>query len=164
MLWVDWVILAIIAISASISLIRGFVREAMSLAGWVIAFFIAKGFYQDLALFLADSIETPSLRFGVAWVMLFFATLTVAGLVNYLIGRLIQAVGLSGMDRLMGMVFGALRGILVVSLVAIGLKAFTPVPQDPWWKKSQLIPHVEILGNWFYDHMRSVIPGSSDTR
>jgi membrane protein required for colicin V production len=91
----------------------------------------------------------------VAWAGLFLITLTVTGLVNYLIGQLVEKAGLSGMDRIMGMAFGALRGILIVSLAVIALRAFTPVEQDPWWKKSQLIPHVEILGNWFYDHFKS---------
>ncbi len=158
MLWVDWAILIIIGISAGISLIRGFVREALSLAGWIIAFFVAKGFYLELSSLLVDYIETPSLRFGAAWAALFLASLTLTGLINYLIGRLVEKAGLSGMDRIMGMAFGALRGVLIVSLIVIGLRAFTPVQQDPWWKQSQLIPHVEILGNWFYDHFKGTIP------
>jgi membrane protein required for colicin V production len=155
MLWVDWAILIIIGISAGISLIRGFVREALSLAGWIIAFFVARGFYQEVSSLLVDTIDTPSVRYGVAWAGLFLITLTITGLVNYLIGQLVEKAGLSGMDRIMGMAFGALRGILIVSVAVISLRAFTPVEQDPWWKKSQLIPHVEILGNWFYSHFKS---------
>ncbi|MET1255608.1 CvpA family protein [Aliikangiella maris] len=158
MQWVDWAILIIICISAGVSLLRGFVREALSLAGWIVAFFIAKGFYQDVALLLEDQIDTPSLRYGVAWAALFFITLTVTGLINYIIGKLVEKAGLSGMDRIMGMAFGALRGILVVSVAVITLNAFTLVQQDPWWKKSRLIPHVEMIGNWFYDHFKDSIP------
>jgi membrane protein required for colicin V production len=158
MLWVDWAILIIIGISAGISLLRGFVREALSLAGWIIAFFIAKSFYQELSELLTSYINTPSLRYGAAWAALFLVTLTVTGLLNYLLGQLVVNAGLSGMDRIMGMVFGALRGVLVVSLAIIALRAFTPVEQDPWWKRSQIIPHVEILGNWFYDHFKDAVP------
>ncbi|TQV87337.1 CvpA family protein [Aliikangiella coralliicola] len=158
MQWVDWAILIVIGLSAGISLMRGFVREALSLAGWVIAFFVAKGFYQDFSVLLNDHIETPSLRYAVAWASLFIITLTATGLVNYIIGQLVEKAGLSGMDRIMGMAFGALRGVLVVSLVVIGLRVFTPVEQDPWWRQSQLIPHVEIIGNWFYDHFKDSIP------
>jgi len=158
MLWVDWTILILISISAGISLLRGFVREALSLAGWIIAFFVAKGFYQEFSELLVEYIQTPSLRYGAAWAGLFLASLTVTGLLNYLIGQLVEKAGLSGMDRIMGMAFGALRGVLIVSLVVIGLRAFTPVEQDPWWKQSQFIPHVEILGNWFYDHFKGSIP------
>ena len=158
MQWVDWVILIVISLSAGISLLRGFVREALSLAGWIIAFFVAKGFYQEFSVLLENYIETPSLRLAVSWLSLFFITLTATGLVNYIIGQLVEKAGLSGMDRIMGMAFGALRGVLVVSLAAITLKAFTPVSQDPWWRESQLIPHVENIGNWFYDHFKDSIP------
>ncbi|WP_196138074.1 CvpA family protein [Aliikangiella sp. G2MR2-5] len=158
MQWIDWAILIVIGLSAGISLLRGFVREALSLAGWILAFFVAKGFYQDFAVLLESHIETPSLRLAVSWAALFFITLTAAGLVNYIIGQLVEKAGLSGMDRIMGMAFGALRGILVVSFAIIALRAFTPVAQDPWWKRSQLIPHVEIIGNWFYDHLKDTIP------
>ena len=59
MQWVDWAILIIIGVSAGISLLRGFVREALSLAGWILAFFVAKGFYTDFSNLLVNHIETP---------------------------------------------------------------------------------------------------------
>ena len=105
MQWVDWVILIVIGLSAGISLLRGFVREALSLAGWIIAFFVAKGFYKEFSILLEAYIETPSLRLAVSWLALFFLTLTATGLVNYIIGQLVEKAGLSGMDRVMGMAF-----------------------------------------------------------
>lgn len=158
MQWIDWAILIVIGISAGISLLRGFVREALSLAGWILAFFAAKGFYTDFSALLVEYIETPSLRYGVAWATIFLLTLTVSGLINFIIGRLVEKAGLSGMDRIMGMAFGALRGVLVVALAIITLRTFTPVEQDNWWRQSQLIPHVEIIGKWFYDHLKDSIP------
>ncbi len=159
MQWIDWAILIVIGLSAGISLIRGFVREALSLAGWVIAFFVAKGFYQEFSSLLDSHIETPSLRYAVSWAALFLLTLTVSGLVNYLLGQLVEKAGLSGMDRIMGMAFGALRGVLIVAVLILVLREFTPVQQDRWWQKSQLIPHVEQLSNWFYEQVDDVIPG-----
>ena len=158
MQWIDWAILIIIALSAGVSLLRGFVREALSLAGWIIAFFVAKGFYQEFSVFLEPHIETPSLRFAVSWAALFLLTLSASGLVNYIIGQLVEKAGLSGMDRMMGMAFGALRGVLVTSVLVILLREFTPVEQDKWWSQSQLIPHVETLGSWFYDQVDGVLP------
>ena len=158
MQWVDWAIIIIIVISAGISLLRGFVREALSLAGWIIAFFVAKGFYREFSVLLDGHIQTPSLKYGVAWAFLFLLTLTLTGLVNYIIGQLVEKAGLSGMDRIMGMAFGALRGVLVVSLAVITVRTFTPMSEDPWWRQSTLIPHVEIIGNWFYDHFKDSIP------
>ena len=159
MQWIDWAILIIIGLSAGISLLRGFVREALSLAGWVLAFFVAKGFYQEFSTLLTSYIDTPSLRYAVSWAALFVLTLTISGLVNYLLSQLIEKAGLSGMDRIMGMAFGALRGVLLVSLGVLLLREFTPVQQDKWWKQSQLVPHVEILSNWFFEQVDDVMPG-----
>ncbi|GAA4352682.1 hypothetical protein GCM10023150_20530 [Kangiella taiwanensis] len=158
MIWVDWVILAIIGVSALISLLRGFVREALSLAGWVAAFFIAKMFYEPLAELFVDHIETNSIRLGVAWLSIFVATLIIAGIINYTVGRMVDAAGMSGTDRFLGMFFGALRGVLIVALLVLGLKQFTPVPKDKWWGESSLIPHMEVVAAWFYEKLGQVVP------
>ena len=138
-----------------ISLVRGFIREAFSLAGWILAFFVAKWFYLDLASLLTTHIETPSLRMGISWGVLFFLTLTMSGLVNFLLSQFIERAGLSGMDRMMGMAFGALRGVLVAALAIIALKVFTPVQKDEWWQDSELREHFELIGGWFYDHLKN---------
>jgi len=158
MQWIDWAILIVIGLSAGISLLRGFVREALSLAGWFLAFFVAKGFYQEFSSLLESQIETTSLRYAVSWAALFIITLTVSGLINYILSRLIDKAGLSGMDRIMGMAFGALRGILIVSVATLLLKELTPVQKDHWWKDSELIPHMVLLGSWFYDRADEVVP------
>lgn len=163
MQWVDWAILIIIGLSAGISLIRGFVREALSLIGWIIAFWVAKGFYTEVATLLIGHIESSSLRYGVAWGGLFLTTLAVTGLVNYIVSRIVSRAGLSGMDRIMGMVFGALRGVLLAAAIFIGLRSFTLMAQEPWWMKSQFIPHIEIIGSWFYEHLKDTISNSSSS-
>ncbi|WP_251359768.1 CvpA family protein [Kangiella sp. TOML190] len=157
MVWVDWAILAIIGLSALISLMRGFVREALSLAGWIAAFLLAKTFYEPVAQMLVEHIETNSLRLGVAWVSIFIITLFIAGVINYMIGKMIDKAGLSGTDRFLGMGFGALRGVLIVALIILGLRQFTPVPKDDWWGESKLIPHMEVVAEWFYDKLGDVV-------
>ena len=158
MQWIDWAIIIVVSLSAAISLLRGFTREALALAGWILAFFIAKGFYKEFSTLLTSFIETPSLRYSVAWVSLFLLTLIVMGLINYVLSQLIEKTGLSGMDRIMGMFFGALRGVLLASVAVILMREFTLVNEDNWWKNSQLIPHVEVLGNWFYDKVDDALP------
>lgn len=162
MIWVDWVILAIIGISALISLMRGFVREAMSLAAWVAAYLFAKAFYEPASLWLEPHIDTNSLRLGVAWAALFVGVLVVAGIINHLIGKMFDKAGLSGIDRLLGMAFGALRGVLIVALIVLGLKQFTPLPKDKWWGESTLIPHMETIAQWSYDKLGEVVPELKD--
>lgn len=157
MIWVDWAILAIIGLSALISIMRGFVREALSLAGWIAAYLLAKAFYVPASELLVDQIDTNSLRLGVAWVSIFVLTLLIAGVINYAIGKMIDKSGLSGTDRFLGMGFGALRGILIVALIVLGLKQFTPVPKDDWWQKSSLIPHMTMVAEWSYDKLGEVV-------
>lgn len=147
LIWVDLVILGIILVSTVISLIRGFVREAFSLAVWVLAFWVSWTFFREVAFRLEPWIETPSVRLGVAFVGLMLLSLAIGGLINYLIIRLIQSTGLSGSDRFIGMIFGAARGVLVVAVLVL-LAGLTPLPADPWWQESKLIPYFEELALW----------------
>ena len=146
--WADWTILAILTISGLISLKRGFVREALSLLTWAVAVGVAVIFHSQLAQLLGDSIQTPSLRNAVAFGLLFICTLIVGALVNYLLGELVRMTGLTGTDRLFGVMFGVLRGMIVVMLAIIFIPEVLPVAQDPWWQESVLIPHFVSLEDW----------------
>ena len=148
--WFDYAILGVIALSAGISLIRGFVREAFSLAVWVLALWVAWTFFRDLAPMLGRWIATPSVQLGLAFAGLLIATLIVGGLVNYLLIQLVQVTGLSGSDRLIGMVFGVARGAVLVCVLVL-LAGLTPFPQDPWWQDSVLVPYFEELALWMKD-------------
>ncbi len=149
--WADWAIIAVLGVSVLISVIRGFVREAMSLVVWAAALAVAMFFYQHLALWLVDVIDTPSLRFVVAWLVLFIAVLIVGGMVNYLLGQMIRATGLSGTDRLLGVIFGGARGAIVVLVVLIVLPGILPVDEDPWWRESLLVPEFLRFEGWARD-------------
>ena len=148
MIWVDWTIIAIIGVSSLISLKRGFVREAMSLASWVIAFFVAVAFHERLAALFNSQIESISLRQLIAFAILFVVTLLVCGLINMLVAELVKATGLSGTDRLLGMVFGMARGAVVVLAIVILVPMILPVNQESWWHESQIIPHLLLLEDW----------------
>lgn len=145
--WVDWLIIGIVAVSALISLTRGFVKEALSLVTWVVAGLVAWAFGGALAELLVGYIETPSIRVITACAILFVLTLILGGLVNYLIGQLVLVTGLGGTDRFLGMVFGAARGVLLV-VVAVGLLSLAPVEGDIWWRESKLIPHFLLVADW----------------
>ncbi len=147
LIWVDFVILGMVLISALISLIRGFVREAFSLAVWVLSFWISWTFFRDLSLRMEPFVTTPSVRLGVAFVILMILSLVVGGLLNYLVIRLINSTGLSGSDRFIGMIFGLARGVLLMAILVL-LAGLTPLPQDPWWQQSVLIPYFQELALW----------------
>ena len=149
MTWVDYFIIGIISLSAVISLIRGFIREAFSLAAWILAFWISWMFFRDLAVHL-DMIEVQSLRLGAAFGILFLITLILGALVNFLIGQLVQKTGLSGTDRVIGVLFGVARGAVLVSIMVL-LAGLTPFPNDAWWQESQLIGYFQELAIWLRD-------------
>ncbi|MFP1892028.1 colicin V production protein [Lonsdalea quercina] len=154
MVWVDYVIIGIIGFSALVSLIRGFVREALSLVTWGCAFFISSHYYGYLAGYFTR-FEDELVRNGIAIAILFIATLIVGAIVNYAIGSLVERTGLSGTDRVLGVCFGALRGVLIVSAILFFLDTFTGFSQSVDWKQSQLIPQFSYIIRWFFDYLQS---------
>lgn len=156
--WVDYAILTIIAISVLISLWRGFTREALSLAGWILAAWVAFTFAVNLEVLLEPHINAPSLRIVAAFAILFIATLLIAGLVNYLAGELVKKTGLTGTDRMLGIFFGVARGALVVAVLVL-LGGMTPMPADPWWKASQFMHYFQDMAIWLRQFLPDDIAG-----
>lgn len=143
--WADITILAILLFSGFISLKRGLIKEALSLAVWLVALIVAVSFKEPMAQMLTDVVATPSLRVIAAFAILFVATLIIGGLVNHLLAHLVTVTGLTGTDRFLGFLFGVIRGGLVVVAIVVFLPEFVPVEQDSWWQDSNLIPHFVAL-------------------
>jgi membrane protein required for colicin V production len=150
--WVDFAILLIVLLSSVISLLRGFVREALSLANWVLAIWVSISFAYNLATLLKGSIDSPNVRVSVAFGILFLSTLIVGALVIYLISQLVRKTGMSGTDRMLGVVFGVARGVMVVGILVL-LAGLTELPKENWWKDSMLLPHFQNLALWIRDFL-----------
>ncbi|WP_165310625.1 CvpA family protein [Vibrio ziniensis] len=159
--WLDIVILSVIGLSALISLVRGFAKEALSLIIWCGAFFIASQYYAKLAVYFTN-IKDDMIRNGAAIAALFVATLVVGAIVNYVISQLVQKTGLSGTDRILGVVFGALRGVLIVAAVLFFVDTFTALPSSEWWKSSQLVPEFSRVIAPLFEHIQATSSFLSD--
>ncbi len=151
--WADYAVIGIIIFSGLMSLIRGFVREAISLAAWILAIWAAFHFSSTMAIVIAPYVKSTALRVPLAGFILFIAVLLIGGLVNFIIGTLVDKTGLSSTDRVIGMVFGAARGVLLVAVLLL-LAQLTPMPQSFWWHNSELIPRFEPLEVW----LKSLVP------
>ena len=89
MAWIDIAIVALIVLSAVLSLFRGFVKEALALASWLVALWIAMIFYEDVAGVLAKWISEPSLQKIIAFSILFITVLLIGAVINYLASKLV---------------------------------------------------------------------------
>jgi membrane protein required for colicin V production len=154
--WIDVVIISLIALSAILSLFRGFVKEALALITWLVALWVAMAFYEELAVWLSQWIATPSAQKVTAFGILFICVLLLGAIVNYLAGKLVDKTGLTGTDKLLGVIFGVARGAAIVAILVL-LAGLTPVSQDPWWQDSQFLGYFEGFALWMRDFLPSEI-------
>jgi len=153
---IDYAIVAVLAISAVASLVRGFVREAISLASWAAALIIAFNFDDRLASLLQPYISAAAARQMAAFALLFAGTLMVGALVGSLARKLMAATGMSLIDRLLGVAFGLARAVLIIVLIiSMGRGAAEIFPSSLTQsvmpeaiQKSTLINHFLVLENW----------------
>ena len=141
---VDVIIIFVIFLSALFSLMRGFVKEAVSLTTWIMAIWISATFAPKLSTFLPDSLESEAVRLAAGFGLLFILTLMLGALVNFIIAQFVKKTGLSGADRIFGIAFGFLRGLLII-VVFVVIGSMTPLPEQEWWQTSTLLEHFENL-------------------
>lgn len=156
MTWPDYAILAVVVISLLVGALRGFIKEVFSLLVWSAAFLVAYHFSGDVAALMEESVTLPSARTAMGFTGLFLAVLLVGGLINYLLGRLVESTGLSGTDRILGGVFGAVRGLALIVAVLL-VAGFTPIPSDPWWRQSQSIQRLMPLVSWATQYLPETV-------
>lgn len=153
---VDWIIICIVGISALVSLMRGFVREAFSLGGWVVGFVIAMLFADRAADVLVGVIADPGAREVIAFALLLVLSLVASTLLSKLVTSLVESAGLSLLDRILGMGFGAVRGLFIILALMVTLRPALGLDRYLWWQQSQLLPHLVLMENWFHQAMALV--------
>lgn len=133
----DYVVLGIIFVSVLVSIMRGFVREILSIAGWVIAFMVASSFAGNFEPMLPLSVTGESLRILIAFVVIFISVLIVMMLITMMLSVIIKSVGLGFTDRLLGAFFGFLRGFIVVMILVL-IVGLTGLPKQSFWQQALL--------------------------
>lgn len=153
--WVDFVIVAIVAISVALSVWRGFFKEALSLFTWIAALVTAYLFYEPTGDVLSGLVSSPTARYVIAFGALFLVVLILGAILTYLFGQLVTRTGLTGTDRALGVVFGLARGVVIVTLLVM-LGGLTTLPQEDWWAESVLMDRFQELAIW----AKSFLPGT----
>lgn len=150
--WLDYSIIILVALSSLLSLIRGFIREALSLASWIIAFWVGLTFSTSVAVYLQPYIHADTVRYAAAFILLFIGTLIAGAIANFIITHLIEKTGLSGTDRLLGVVFGFARGVFLVAIILLAA-GMTSVPQEQIWQQSRLVPLFTPVETWLAQYI-----------
>lgn len=174
---VDFLIVGIVIISMIYGLIRGFLKEVISLGSWILGVWAALTFSSQLAPkiipnlpfvgqmdFFADSLLRQTILMGA---LIFFGFAFVGAVVNYLVTKLAERTGLGGMNRFLGMIFGAARGLLIVSVGALFIINSPLVKEEPVWAEAKLRPYAEKAALWLEgvlpDSVLAYLPGRDES-
>ena len=156
MSWLDLLIIGVIALSALISLIRGFVKESISLLSWIAAGIVAFRYFSAMAELLEPYLADPTIRSMAAFAVLFISTLIIGAIINFIMSQLVSKTGLSGTDKALGVVFGGARGVLIVTMIVL-LASLTPMPEAQWWQDSAMVGFFQELAEW----VKGIIPADA---
>jgi membrane protein required for colicin V production len=154
MIWIDYVIIGLVFIAFITGFLRGFSLEFFSLVFWLLAIGVGLSFSREFSVFLESIISNPLPKIAASFLLLFLITLIVGSLIRMLLGESIKKTTLTFTDRLGGMIFGALHGMVVV-VVLVMLAGLTALPDDLWWQESKLLPSFQTCVIWSRDHIPS---------
>ncbi len=140
----DYVVLGILGFSILVGLMRGAIHELFSVLGWVLAFYLANRFNSQVIAYMPEQIPGEAIKAMAAFLLVFLLVLFVCTLLALLLTTLIKAVGLGGMNRILGGAAGALKGLLIVCILVM-LAAMTELPKDPRWSNAMFSAPIEVL-------------------
>jgi len=154
MIWIDYTLIIIIALSALYGFFRGIVREILSLIGWVFSFWVALKYSHNLTGLFEGMGANEGLLYGVSFVALLLLTLIACTLISYVTGKFIKLSGMGFVDRGIGAVFGIFRGLLIATALVLFGK-MTPLADGQQWAQSILVGPFNEIAVWAMD-FRSV--------
>ena len=154
---IDLAVLAVILLSAIISFMRGFFREAVSLATWIMAILITLMFTAQFSTLLPDTIETPAARASISAMVLFFGTLAIGTIISWLFQRIVDSTSLTKIDRFAGIAFGVGRGCILTILLVLAAHLTPTMKQEVWWRESATMPYFEKAARYLHAQLPASI-------
>jgi membrane protein required for colicin V production len=150
--WVDNAIILAVLISALVGWMRGIVRELLSLLTWIVSLVLAWLLHRHVAELLSTQFAQPSLRIAIAFTGLMCIGLIIGTVLTSIATTFIGKVGLTRVNHISGLLFGMLRGLMIVAMLVF-LAALTPLPTAAWWQESNFISHLLSGAHWFIDQI-----------
>ncbi|MBL0917512.1 MAG: CvpA family protein [Hydrogenophaga sp.] len=135
MLLTDWVLLALLVLSVLLGLWRGLMFEVLSVAGWVVAFFVAQAWADDVVPWLPIDRVAPPLQLAIGFALVFIVIAFVGGLVAWLVQKFVASAGLRPVDRVLGGAFGLVRGAIILLAITLVI-TITQMQTARWWSES----------------------------
>ncbi|STX29082.1 colicin V [Legionella beliardensis] len=154
--YIDLAIIGIISLSVITGLFRGFVKELVALCVWIVAIWVAFHYSYVVDPWLQSYIQNQTARTIITFVAVLLAIIILGAIVNLLLSLFLKRSGLSGTDRLLGMAFGFVRGVFIVSLIMVVIK-MTSLPYQQYIAQSQLYAQFDPMVNWLSGLMPGLI-------
>ena len=131
----DWVFVGVLVFSLLLGLLRGLVYEVLSVLSWIAAFVLAQWLAPAVGAWLPMENAAEPLRYAAGFAIVFVAVVSAGGLVAWATRKMVEAVGLRPMDRVLGAAFGVVRGVMVLLALAVVVN-MTPLRKSQWWTES----------------------------
>ncbi|MFZ2449897.1 MAG: colicin V production CvpA [Methylobacter sp.] len=154
MIWIDYAIAGMVAISSTVGAVKGCSRQAFSLICEFAALFVGLGFSRELAYFLPIPTQDPHARLAIAFITLYLLTFSLGRIVRLLLGTLLKSTQLTLVDRSGGILLGMMLGCIWVTAIVI-LAGLSVLPHSPWWHKANLLPPFQTTALWLQAHFPS---------
>lgn len=157
--WIDIAMIGLFVVSILIGIYRGFVKEVLSVAAWLLAAYFAFMFGEQASVYVKPYVKQSPLDLFIAYVGVFLVALILFSIVGYILSKLFESTGMTGIDRSIGSLFGVLRAALIV-VVLILVGHFMAMDHQQWWTDSNFIPYFDPLVEW----VKSLLPADIVTK
>lgn len=158
---IDWFIVGIVVLSGLLGVIRGFLRETISLVAWLAGLWLAWKFSYLVEPYLGGILTHTTAQVWVARLIILFSVLLIASLIGVILYYFVHHSPFGTIDRSFGGLFGVLRGLVLIGLGVLAGHLLS-LDTEAWWRESKLMPVAEFLGEWVRHIVDDVAPSVRD--